>query len=104
MHFSYRETEKDRKTVGPKKDLKNKRISNEIRRRKYPASYRGEHSELIAALSPVTWSKVGVTRHLLKKASVSGSTTSSRVTLPPALIAATTSECVFPSTNTAFTW
>lgn len=40
LRFSYRETEKDRKTAGPKKDLKNKRISNGIRRRKHPTSYR----------------------------------------------------------------
>lgn len=55
-------------------------------------------------LSPVRCSGVGLTRHLLKKASVSGSTTSRRATLPPTLMAATTSECVFPSTDTPFTW
>jgi len=52
---------------------------------------------------PVRCSAVGVTRHFLKKASVSGSTTKSVVSSPPALIAATTSACCFPSTETAFT-
>lgn len=54
--------------------------------------------------SPVRCSEVGVTLHLLKKASVSVSTTSSRASSPPALMAATTCECVFPSTGTSFTW
>lgn len=62
------------------------------------------HSEDEIVPSPVRCSEVGVTRHLLKKASVSGSTTSSRVSCPPALMAATTSECVLPSTNILFTW
>lgn len=54
-------------------------------------------------ISPVRWSEVGLTPHLLKNASVSGSTTSRRVTFPPTLMAATTSECVFPSTDMPFT-
>lgn len=58
----------------------------------------------LCILSPVRWSVLGATRHFLKKASVSGSTTSRRVSLPPALIKDTTSECVFPSTDTPFTW
>lgn len=62
------------------------------------------HNEHEIVLSPVRCSEVGVTRHLLKKASVSGSTTSSRVSCPPALMAATTSECVLPSTDILFTW
>lgn len=53
---------------------------------------------------PVRCSAVGATRHFLKKASVSGSTTKSVVLSPPALIAATTSACCFPSTETWFTW
>lgn len=62
------------------------------------------HNEHEIVLSPVRCSEVGVTRHLLKKASVSGSTTSSRVSCPPALMAATTSEWVLPSTDILFTW
>jgi len=57
----------------------------------------------VRLLSPDRWSKAGATRHLLKKASVSGSTTSRRASFPPALMAATTSECVFPSTDRLFT-
>lgn len=53
---------------------------------------------------PVRCSAVGVTRHFLKKASVSESTTKSEVLSPPALITATTSACCFPSTETPLTW
>lgn len=60
-------------------------------------------SRISTEISPVRWSEVGLTPHLLKNASVSGSTTSRRVTLPPTLMAATTSECVFPSTDMPFT-
>lgn len=49
-------------------------------------------------------SGVGATLHLLKKASVSVSTTSREVSSPPDLMAATTSECCFPSTVIPFTW
>lgn len=42
--------------------------------------------------------------HLLKYSSVSRSTTSSLVSSPPALMAATTSEYSIPSTGTPFTW
>ncbi len=53
---------------------------------------------------PVRCSAVGITRHFLKKASVSESTTKSEVLSPPALIMATTSACCFPSTETPLTW
>lgn len=75
-----------------------------VARKKPKQKTSGDINRPTAGLSPVTCSKLGATRHLLKKASASGSTTSSLVTLPPALMAATTSECVFPSTAMAFTW
>lgn len=53
---------------------------------------------------PLTWLLVGITPRLLKCWSVSGSTTSSQVSSPPALMKATTSECFMDSMLTPLTW
>lgn len=53
--------------------------------------------------SPFRCSLDGITLHFLKNSSVSLSTTSSLVSSPPALMAATTSPCCLPSMQTPFT-